>query len=484
MVSSLPNRLQKLMAPAQSNRRCQSSQNLFAGMKSLKSSFEQIGIAYHLLKWGVLVLPLAVAVGSSVALFLWLLDVVTQYRWGHEWLLYLLPVAGVAIHFAYKYAGKNAEAGNNLIMDEIHRPGGGVPARMGPLVLATTLITHLFGGSAGREGTAVQMGGALAQRLGKWFRLSPADLKIMLMAGIAAGFGAVFGTPLTGAVFALEVLAIGRIKYNALLPCLMAAISADVVCSAWGIHHTRYHISSVPNPATSLPYLHCDVGMLAKTALAGIAFGLAGYAFATLSHGIKTFSNSSIPHHKWLIPVFGGIAVIILTIVAGTNDYLGLGVTSKSATGISIVNAFQAGGVGHWSWVWKLVFTAVTLGTGFKGGEVTPLFFIGAALGNTLAVLCGAPVDLFAGLGFIAVFAGATNTPLACILMGVELFGGENVLYYAAACFAAYYFSGHSGIYTAQRVAVGKAGLREDDRPETLQNLREYHQNRLQNNGD
>ncbi|GEP97125.1 voltage-gated chloride channel family protein [Chitinophaga cymbidii] len=413
----------------------------------MQKIFEQLSVTKHLLFWTLLAIPVSLTAGSLVALFLWLLDVVTRFRWEHAWLLYLLPLAGVVIHFLYKLWGKNSEAGNNLIMDEIHQPGGGVPARMAPLVLITTLITHLFGGSAGREGTAVQIGGSLASLLGKWFRLSKEDTRIILMMGIAAGFGAVFGTPLTGAIFALEVLAIGRIKYNALVPCLIASVFADIVCSAWGLHHTKYHIRIV----TDFDFL-----LLGKIILGGVAFGLAGYVFALSSHSIKSFSNRLIKTHKWLIPVTGGCIVILLTFIAGTEDYLGLGVTASSPDGISIVNAFNENGVTSWSWLWKLVFTAVTLGTGFKGGEVTPLFFIGAALGNTIAMLTGAPVELFAGLGFIAVFAAATNTPIACTIMGVELFGSDYILYYAVACFTAYYFSGHSGIYTSQRLAVSK----------------------------
>ena len=417
----------------------------------MKRSFEHFFIARHLLYWTVLAIPVSIVAGSLVALFLWLLDLVTRFRWEHEWLLYLLPIAGIGIHFLYKLWGKNAEAGNNLIMEEIHEPGGGVPARMAPLVLITTLITHLFGGSAGREGTAVQIGGSMAQLLGKWFRLSKEDIRIILMMGIAAGFGAVFGTPLTGAIFALEVIAIGRIKYNALVPCLIASLLADIVCSAWGIHHTVYHINFTT-------FSHFDYLLIAKTILAGVTFGLAGYLFAQASHGIKTLANRVIKNYKWMIPATGGMIIIALTFAAGTSDYLGLGVTAKSPDGISIVNAFHENGVNSWSWLWKLVFTAVTLGMGFKGGEVTPLFFIGAALGNTLAILTGAPVDLFAGLGFIAVFAAATNTPIACTIMGAELFGTDHILYFAIACFTAYYFSGHSGIYSAQRVAVTKLG--------------------------
>lgn len=424
-------------------------------MKKISTAFNQLFISGHLLRWTLLVIPVALITGSLVAVFLLALDNVTRFRWQHEWLLFLLPLAGIFIHFLYKLVGRNAEAGNNLIIDEIHEPGGGVPPRMAPMVLVTTLITHLFGGSAGREGTAVQIGGSMAAWLNRWYRLSKEDLRILLMTGIAAGFGAVFGTPVTGAIFALEVLAIGRIKYNALLPCLIAAVLADVVCGAWGVHHTQYHILFHSQQAPSSFWLRINFILLAKVILAGVAFGLTSYCFSILSHTIKKTTNTFI-RIPWLIPAIGGCVVIVMTYISGTHDYLGLGVISKSANGISLVNAFKEGGVNHFSWLWKLLFTAITLSTGFKGGEVTPLFFIGATLGNTLAWLLGAPVDLFAGLGFIAVFAGATNTPLACIIMGVELFGAEHLLYYSIACCTAYYFSGHAGIYTSQRIAVSK----------------------------
>ena len=412
-------------------------------------SFEPFSVARNLVRWTIILIPLSAVVGSLVALFLWLLDLVTQYRYAHEWLLYLLPVSGVGIYFLYKLWGKNAEAGNNLIMEEIHEPGGGVPARMTPLVFVTTIATHLFGGSAGREGTAVQMGGSMAGVFGRLFRLSGDELRILLMAGISAGFGAVFGTPVAGTVFALEVLAIGVMRYNALLPCFIASVLADAVTSAWGIHHVRYSVTSVL-PVGPFPFLHINVYLLLKCIGAGVAFGLAAWCFSKLSHTIKEAAKRLIKT-EWLIPVAGGLIIIGLCFALGTTDYLGLGVTGRNANSVSIVNAFHIGGVTSWSWMWKLVFTAITLSTGFKGGEVTPLFFIGAALGNTVALLCGAPVDLFAAMGFIAVFAGATNTPLACTLMGVELFGGEYTLYFAVACFTAYYFSGNTGIYTAQR---------------------------------
>jgi H+/Cl- antiporter ClcA len=402
------------------------------------------------LRLSAFIVPLAIVIGLMVAFFLWLLDVVTKLRWQHDWLIWLLPLAGVVIVWLYKTFGKNSDKGNNLIIDTIHNPSGKVTFRMAPLVLLTTIITHLFGGSAGREGTAVQMGGSTADLWSTWLKLKPADKRVLLLCGMSAGFGAVFGTPVTGAVFALEVIAIGSIKFDGLLPCLLTSIIANITCAACGIHHTHYNIASIENLSTQIG----DFLLLIKVALAGCIFGITAALFANATHFIKQKSSLYIKQ-PLLVPIVGGALVIGISNALGTFDYLGLGVTNPN-NGISIVTAFNSGGVTNFSWLWKLLLTAITLGMGFKGGEVTPLFFIGAALGNVLASYTGCPVDLLAGLGFIAVFAGATNTPLACTIMGVELFGGEHVLYYAIACFAAYYCSGHKGIYSSQRVAVNK----------------------------
>lgn len=394
--------------------------------------------------------------GTAAAGFLASLDAITATRFAHPWLLALLPISGILAALAYRRLGGRAEGGANLIIDEIHAPGGGVPLRMAPLVLGATLLTHLCGGSAGREGTAVQMGGSLAQMIGKWLKLNEADTQTVLTAGIAAGFGAVFGTPLTGAVFAMEVLTIGRVQYNALLPCLIAGIAGDITVAAWGVHHTPYHIDIIPViPHWFSGYVSTDLLMIFKTIVASIAFGLVSYLFAKMVHGIKSFFTQYIKT-PWLIPFIGGLIIIALTFVNGKPDYLSLGVDAEHAGAVTIPSAFHAGGADTWSWLWKTIYTTVTLGTGFKGGEVTPLFYIGATLGNTLSGLLDAPVSLFAALGFIAVFAGATNTPLACTFMGIELFGGEHALLFAVACFTAYLFSGHTGIYGSQRIGVTK----------------------------
>jgi H+/Cl- antiporter ClcA len=271
----------------------------------------------------------------------------------------------------------------------------------------------------------------------------------LLMAGVAAGFGSVFGTPLAGAVFALEVLTLGRVQYTMLIPCLLAAVIGDMTCAAWGIHHTELAIGG-PLTAGPLTWGKLDLLVLVKVALAGACFGLCARLFTVTTHGLQAGLTRFVPRY-WLRPAIGGLAVIALTYALGTREYLGLGASSPFAGDVTTTTVFQAGGADAWSWFWKLLFTAITLGAGFKGGEVTPLFFIGGALGNTLAGLLGLPVDLGAGLGFVAVFAGASNTPLACTLMGIELFGAQHAVLLAVACWVSYHFSGHTGIYSAQR---------------------------------
>lgn len=424
-------------------------------------------------RWLALIVPMAIVVGSSCAFFLWSLDAVTKLRFEYPWLLYLLPVAGMTVGLLYHYVGGSAEGGNNLIMDQIHQPGGGVPRRMALLILFGTLVTHLFGGSAGREGTAVQMGGSIASAFCRRLRLDVVEIRIVLMAGIAAGFGAVFGTPLAGTIFALEVLTIGRIQYDALLPCFIAALAGDWTCHAWGVGHTQYRVAFLNSDVAPAAFFHLEPVLLLKVIAASIAFGLASSGFSNLSHWLQAAFKRLIPYGP-LRPVVGGVLVIALVFLVGTRDFLGLGVWSADANAVTIPSFFTSPEIHPWSWFWKIVFTAVTLSSGFKGGEVTPLFFIGAALGNALAGLMGAPTDLFAALGFVAIFAGASNTPLACTLMGVELFGATHIVYIATACFLAYLASGHSGIYLSQRVAVPKTRANPPLPETSLRNIRTH----------
>lgn len=423
-------------------------------MKRLFSARELWLALRHFMLWVALVVPVGVLAGSASALFLWSLDQVTELRWEQGWLLWCLPLGGVAMGWFYQRYGGDAGKGNNLIIEQIHTPGGGVPRRMAPLVLVFTLLTHLFGGSAGREGTAIQMGGSLASWVAKMFKLEGDTLRLLLMAGVAGGFGSVFGTPVAGAVFSMEVLVVGRLRYDYVLPVLLASVVGDQSCRLWGVGHAQYHISFEPALAAAL---FPGWVLLGKVLLAGILFGLAGRLFAGAVHGCQRLFTNWVPSPVWR-PALGGLLVIALCLLLGTRDYLGIGVQTPDGHGVSLLNAFHEGGATPLSWFWKIVFTAVTLGAGFKGGEVTPLFFVGATLGNVLGLLLGAPVDLFAALGFVAVFAAASNTPLACTIMAVELFGGGPVMLYAAACFVAYVFSGHSGIYGSQRLGVPKHG--------------------------
>lgn len=401
-----------------------------------------------------LVVLMSALVGTACAFFLWSLEAVTRVRFDHPWLLYFLPLAGMAVAWIYHRHGGESDGGNNLILDRIHDPGGGVPRRMAPLVLLGTLVTHLFGGSAGREGTAVQMGGSIASAVARHFRLDVNQLPALLMAGVAAGFGAVFGTPLAGAVFAVEVAIIGRPKLRALPLCLLASFAGDWTCRAWGAGHTHYHIDGVTGP---LPELYLSLPLLGKIALAAVAFGLVGLLFAKACHAVSAGLKKWLPQPVWR-PVIGGLAVIALFHLVGRADYLGLGVWSPDPQAVSLVSLFDSPEIHPWSWAWKFVFTVVTVSSGFKGGEVTPLFFIGAAVGNALAGILGAPPELFAALGFVAIFAAATHTPAACWLMGVELFGVEHALPLGLACAVAFLFSGHGGIYRSQRFALRKPG--------------------------
>lgn len=407
----------------------------------------------QLFTWLLLIASIAFLVGTSVAFFLWSLDKVTTFRWHYSWLLFLLPFAGIGIVFLYKKLGRRSEKGNNLLIEEIHQTTNAVPIGMAPLILVTTLLTHLFGGSAGREGTAVQMGGSIAAQISKWFFLKPPMQKLVLLMGMSAGFGAVFGTPIAATIFALEVLAIGRIKYDALLPCLFTAIAADITCAAWGIEHTKYIVNNYYAIAEGV-FSQKHLWLLLKIIPTAIAFGLTAWLFSNsislLKKQLKNYVNN-----PYLVVFIGGTIIIVLSYALNSFDYLGLGVTN-SAGGASILQSFTPNGVTNFSWLWKLIFTVITLAVGFKGGEVTPLFFIGAALGNVLANVVGVPTDLLAAIGFVAVFAGATNTPLASTIMAVELFGTNNLVYFAVGCFIAYYFSGHKGIYTAQKIDTHK----------------------------
>ncbi|MEN9904414.1 MAG: hypothetical protein RLZZ555_979 [Pseudomonadota bacterium] len=393
-----------------------------------------VGLARTLL----LAAGVALLAGSASALFLHALDWATSTRLSMPWLLAGLPLAGFAVGWAYMKLGGRADGGNNLLIDEIHEPRQALPLRMAPMVLAATVISHLFGASVGREGTAVQMGAALADQIARALRLAREDRPVLLMCGIAAGFGSVFGTPLAGAVFALEVLAVGRLHHGVLLPCLVAALLADRVALLWGVTHSHYSVAAFGS---------LSLAQLGALLLAGMVFGLTARLFAAGSHAL---ADQFRRHIAWapLRPLLGGCVIAALAWGLGAERYLGLG--------LPVIEQAFAQPLPAWDFAGKLAFTVASIGSGFKGGEVTPLFFIGATLGNALAPLLQLPFDLLAAVGLVAVFAGAANTPLACTLMAVELFGAALGMPAAIACAASYLCSGPLGIYKAQRSGAGK----------------------------
>lgn len=403
---------------------------------------EHWGLAKYLLRWLVFGSAVGALAGLSSGGFLLSLEWATETRLAHSWLLFLLPVAGLAIGLTYHLYGAAAVQGNNLVIDEIHSPQGWLPRRMAPLIFISTIATHLFGGSAGREATAIQMSAGLTDWFARTFRFDPEERRNLLIAAIGGGFGAVFGVPLAGAVFALEVQAIGRLRYDALITAVAASVVGDRVVIALDVKHLAVPI---------IEAINFTPVVFAKLVVAGIAFGLCARVFVELTRFVKATFTRQLRYPP-LRPVVGALGVIGLTYLVGTHDYLGLSLPL-------ITNSLdEAIGVATFAFALKLVFTSLTLGSGFHGGEVTPLFVIGSTLGATLGHLLGLPVPLAAALGFVAVFAGATNTPLACTIMGIELFGLGPLVPLIIACCVAYVMSSHRSIYGTQRIATTKDG--------------------------
>ena len=418
------------------------------------SFFHRFPSIPYVLKWLVISVLIGLSVGTVSAGFLISLNWATDYRESHLWLIALLPVGGLIVGLMYHYLGKEVEAGNNLLIDTIHNPKAvRIPIHMAPFVYIGTIVTHFFGGSAGREGTALQMAGSISDQLTKPLRLSEPERKILLIAAIAAGFGSVFGTPLAGALFGLEVFLIGRLRYDALFPAFAASILADIVTKLWQAPHTHYHINLVPEISFE--------GVL-YASIAGVAFGLCAATFSKVIHFTGSLFKSKIAYGP-LRPFVGGVIVALAVWALGTTKYIGLGIPT-------IVASFDIQ-LPAYDFAIKMALTIITLAASFKGGEVTPLFYIGATLGNALSLFIPLPMGLLAGMGFVAVFAGATNTPLACTLMAIELFGMECGVFVAIACVVSYLVSGHTSIYSRQMVGEAKHPLLAADAGKRLNEL-------------
>lgn len=407
----------------------------------------------YLTKWLFFILLIALSVGSTSAFFLVALDTVTSIRESHIWLVYFLPIAGFAIGWFYFHYEKNANKGNNLLLEEIHSPSSIIPFRMTPLVLLGTLVTHLFGGSAGREGTAVQMGGSIAHQIVRFFPMKIHEHQTLIILGISAGFASVFGTPLAATIFSIEVIRIGSYRYQWIIPAFLSAYLSHLVCLSWGVSHSHY-------PKISFDY---NGTLLICLFVLAVLSGWVAKLFSWLMHSISHLFSRWIPYPP-LRPFVGGIILVIVFVLGFNLEYFGLGLPT-------IQRAFLEPLPGE-TFLLKLLLTVTTIGSGFKGGEVTPLFFIGASLGNLFGYFDPFHLTMFVGIGFISVFAGATNTPLACAVMGMELFGWECGIFFLLSAGIAYICSGHTSIYQSQMIGKTKPLSRPSDSGKKISDLK------------
>ncbi len=365
------------------------------------------------------------------------IDWATATRYANDWLLFLLPFSGFIIVGTYHLLGMDHDPGTNLVLASIQAKGH-IPVRMAPLIFFGSVVTHLFGGSSGREGAALQIGGSLGEALGRLFGLKDTDINIIVICGMSAVFAALFGTPIAAVVFSMEVITIGIIHYSAFVPSIVSA------AVAYGIAQ-KLQISDAVYPTMVAPEL--SVLIFLKVIVLAIACGLVSILFCVAMHQSMRLYRKYIPNDYIRIFV-GGCLVVILTLLAGTRDYNGHGahMIMQALTGTSPTFAFLL----------KILFTALTLGAGFKGGEIVPSLFVGATLGNVVGSLLGLDPALGAAIGMIALFCGVVNCPLAAVFFSVELFGSECVLLFCVACAVSYVFSGYYGLYTSQKIMYDK----------------------------
>lgn len=349
-------------------------------------------------------------------------------------LIWFLPFAGFLIGWVYFKWGQESNQGSHLIIDEINNPKKRIPLILAPLVFAGTILTHFFGGSAGREGTAVQMGAALSDQISRFNKIDKEDRSLLLAAGASAGFSAAIGTPWAGAVFGMEMLRIGRIRFFAVCECVIASFVGYYTAIVLQAPHVPFEPIGIPKLEFSLPI---------SIFVAGLTFGLTAKLFTHVTHFIENLCQKYISYPP-LRPFVGGLLLALMFFAEGSSRYesLGLSVINEALTTVS----------SFLDPLLKFGFTSLTIGSGFKGGEFIPLVFIGSTLGSALSTIIPVSSHLLAGLGFAAVFAGASNTPIACSLMAIEIFGLEIAPYALIACFASYWVSGNKSIYKTQIV--------------------------------
>ncbi len=396
-----------------------------------------------LIKWMAFAVVVGLVVGAIGALFHMAIDYGTELREHHDWILYLLPLAGLLIVFSYRVTGMADDRGTEYII-QAARDGSSLRIRTAPLIILSTVLTHFAGGSAGREGAALQLGGSISNCLGHLVHLDDKDKRVVTMCGMAAGFSALFGTPLSAAVMAMEVVSVGVMHYTAIVPCVLAAIIAQSVAGLIGVHPTSFTVMAVPEIT--------PVVMVQVAVLGGLC-ALVAVVFCSVMHKTPDLYGK-ITGNSYIRVALGAVMVVVLSLVFG-RDYNG--------AGVGIIEQALAGEAKPEAFLLKMIFTALTLCAGFKGGEIVPSFFCGATFGCFFGALLGLPASFAGALGMTAVFCGVTNCPLTAILLSLELFGGEGLTMYALCCAVSYMLSGYTSLYHSQEFIFSKFRLETPD---------------------
>ncbi len=395
--------------------------------------------AFTLGKWLVCALVLGLVCGLIGSAFYYCIGWATELRGGSGWLVYLLPAAGIVIVALYRLCGVKNDEGTNLVLNSI-RAENNIPLNMTPLIFTGTVLTHLCGGSAGREGAALQIGGSLGTALGRLFRLDEKDLHIITMAGMSALFAALFGTPVTAAVFSMEVISVGVVYYAAFLPCVVASATAALIAN--GV----FHIAPTAFSVGLMQGASWDVLLRAAALAAGCA--LVSIVFVSCLHGAGRLYRRFLKN-PYVRAAVGGAVIVLLTLLLGTRDYNGAGADV-------IARAVEGGSAKWYAFALKIVFTALTIGAGFKGGEIVPTFFVGATFGCAFGGLLGLDPGFAAALGLVGMFCAVVNCPLASLALSVELFGGGSILVFALVCAVSYLLSGYYSLYSGQHIVYSK----------------------------
>jgi len=402
--------------------------------KKLGQSAKSAGTS---IKWVIFALITGLVVGSIATAFHFSIMIATMVRQATPWVIFLLPIGGLIIVRCYRMVKDEKELSTNSVLSAIHS-NEKLPLKMAPLIFVSTVITHLFGGSAGREGAALQLGGSIGNGLGGLFHFDDNDKHIMIMCGMSAAFAALFGTPMAAAIFSMEVISVGIMQYSALVPCVIASLSAFSVAQAFGVGQELFLVTHVPN---------FTIFSATKVTILAVLCAVLSIAFCVMLHQTEHLYKKLFKN-QYLRVVVGGCLIIVLTLLVGDQTYNG--------TGMHVIEEAMEGHVVPYAFLLKMLFTAITIGAGYKGGEIVPSFFIGATFGCLFGNILGFAPDLCAAVGMASLFCGVTNCPITSLLISFELFGYEGMPYYLLAIAFSYMLSGYYGLYSSQRIMYSK----------------------------